>query len=100
MLAMAQCQKPDPLGASGSYMVTVQLLVSAEAPVHDSWGETSRPPGTPKMPDICAGGSIWPSVTSVLVTVKLGTTGRRANGSFMVPSTGMVYEKGNQRPKR
>jgi hypothetical protein len=27
--------------------------------------------------------SVWPSVTSVLVTVKLGTTGKRANGSFM-----------------
>ena len=36
------------------------------------------------MPDICAGGSAWPSVTSVLVTVKLGTTGKRQNGSFMV----------------
>jgi hypothetical protein len=44
----------------------------------------SLPPGTPKMPDICAGGSAWPSVTSVLVTVKLGTTGKRQNGSFMV----------------
>jgi len=39
-----------------------------------------------KLPDICAGGSGWPSVTSVLVTVKLGTTGKRANGSFMVVS--------------
>jgi hypothetical protein len=26
----------------------------------------------------------WPSVTSVLVTVKLGTTGKRQNGSFIV----------------
>ena len=54
------------------------------APDHDSWGERSLPPGTPKMADICASGSAWPSVTSVLVTVKLGTTGKRANGSFMV----------------
>src|SRR5580693_8183222 len=44
----------------------------------------SSPPGTWKMPDICAGGSAWPSVTSVLVTMKLGTTGKRQNGSFMV----------------
>jgi hypothetical protein len=38
-------------------------------------------------------GSGWPSVTSVLVTVKLGTTGKRQNGSFMVclHSEGLWY---------
>jgi hypothetical protein len=52
------------------------------------------------MPDICAGGSGWPSVTSVLVTVKLGTTGKRANGSFMVAAFhGGSLVQGNHRPE-
>ena len=52
------------------------------------------------MPDICAAGSTWPSVTSVLVTVKLGTTGKRQNGSFMVAlhSAGLWVQR-NQRPE-
>jgi hypothetical protein len=50
------------------------------------------------MPDICAGGSGSPSVTSVLVTVKFGTTGKRANGSFMVVAfrSGWSVVQGNQ----
>src|SRR5262249_16134869 len=47
-------------------------------------GERSSPPATLKAPDICTSGSCWPSVTTLLVTAKLGTTGRRANGSFML----------------
>src|SRR5262245_4006917 len=42
----------------------------------------SSPPGTPKMPDICAAGVPPPSVSVVLVTVKLGTSGRPAKGSL------------------
>src|SRR3954466_15656622 len=42
----------------------------------------SSPPGTPKRPDICAAGVSPPSVSVVLVTVKLGTSGRPARGSL------------------
>ena len=38
-----QCHHPDPVGASGSYMVTATLLVPAGAPLHLSAGEIFRP---------------------------------------------------------
>ena len=42
--ATAQCQKPDAVGASGSYTVTAKLLVSAGNPDQLSCGEVSEPP--------------------------------------------------------
>src|SRR5687767_8626989 len=48
-LATAQCQNPDAVGASGSYMVTAKLRVSSGKPDHESCGETSDPPA-PMMP--------------------------------------------------
>lgn len=56
------------------------------APDQDSWGLAWRPPGTPNMPESCAGGSARPSCTRVLVlvTVKLGTSDRRAEKSLVV----------------
>jgi hypothetical protein len=45
MSATAQCQKPLPVGACGSYMVTTKVRVSAGKPDHDSCGEASKPPG-------------------------------------------------------
>ena len=50
MFATAQCQNPDAVGASGSNTVTTKLLVSAGKPDHESCGEMSSPPGTPKAP--------------------------------------------------
>src|SRR3954468_25108949 len=47
--ATAQCQKPDAVGASGSYTVTAKLLVSSGKPDQLSCGETSSPPA-PMMP--------------------------------------------------
>ena len=43
-LATAQCQNPEAVGASGSYMVTAKLRVSSGKPDQHSWGETSDPP--------------------------------------------------------
>src|SRR5687767_9792124 len=38
-----QCQKPEPVGASGSYTVTAKLLVSLGAPLHFSAGDLFSP---------------------------------------------------------
>src|SRR6516164_5539670 len=43
MLITIQCQKPLPVGASGSYTVTAKLLVSAGAPDQLSSGERFLP---------------------------------------------------------
>src|ERR1700737_1428914 len=61
-----QCQKPLPVGASGSYIDTTKLFVCAGNPDQDSSGEMSFPPGTPKIPDSCATGSGRPFFTVVL----------------------------------
>ena len=82
--ATAQCQKPEPVGASGSKTVTAKLFVSTGKPDQESWGETSSPPGTPNAPEYCGGAQRCPSAIVSLVTVKSGTSGRRANGSFPV----------------
>ncbi len=52
MSAMAQCQNPLPVGASGSKHVTAKLLVSAGKPDQESCGEMSSPPA-PKTPETC-----------------------------------------------
>ena len=48
------------------------------------------------MPDIWAVGSFWPSRTSALVTLKVGTIGKRQNGSFMAVSHTRVASKRNR----
>src|SRR5580700_2261874 len=73
MSSTIQCQKPLPVGASGSYIETTKLLVAVGKPDQDSSGEMSFPPGTPKIPDSCASGSGCPLRTVVLITVKEGT---------------------------
>src|SRR5215468_4569995 len=84
MSATAQCQKPDWVGASGSYMVTAKLFVSAGAPDQLSCGDVSCPPGTPNAPDIWAAANGWPSFASALVRVKRGTSGIRSKGSLAI----------------
>src|SRR5699024_6868336 len=79
MLATAQCQKPLAVGASGSKQVTTKLWVSSGNPLQDSCGEMSSPPA-PMIPLTCALGRVWPSATSVLVTVNDGTSGRKSYG--------------------
>src|SRR5580700_9642527 len=49
MSSTIQCQKPLPVGASGSYIETTKLWVCWGKPDHDSCGEMSLPPGTPKI---------------------------------------------------
>src|SRR6202795_4958923 len=78
MSSTIQCQKPLPVGASGSYIETMKLLVRLGKPDQDSSGEMSLPPGTPKTPDICAIGSGCPLRTVVLTTRKEGTFGRNS----------------------
>src|ERR1700680_3078208 len=68
MPSTIQCQKPLPVGASGSYIETTKLLVRLGKPDQDSSGEMSLPPGTPRIPDICARGSGYPFSTVVLTT--------------------------------
>src|SRR5690349_13990624 len=78
-LATAQCQKPDAVGASGSYIVTAKLRVSSGNPDHDSCGDTSSPPA-PMMPLTCSVLSGWPSVTDSDVSVNDGSLGRKSYG--------------------
>src|SRR4029453_7560805 len=79
MFATAQCQKPLAVGASGSYTVTAKLFVPSGNPDQDSCGERSSPPA-PMTPLTWGMGSVSPSVQSLLVTVKLGTWGRKSSG--------------------
>src|SRR4051812_2278912 len=78
-LATAQCQKPDPVGASGSYTVTAKLCVSSGNPDQLSCGETSSPPA-PMMPLTWSLASGWPSVTDSDVNVNDGNFGRNSYG--------------------
>jgi hypothetical protein len=84
----AQCQKPLPVGASGSNTVTAKLLVSAGNPDQDSCGETSSPPA-PMIPLTCGWSSRSPWRMSVLVTSKEGTWGRNSYGSGGVGRSAM-----------
>src|ERR1700733_14377352 len=70
MLNTTQCQKPLPVGASGSNMVTAKLLVPAGAPLQPSAGEMS-PPLQPKPFSACWWAIVAPWVISGLVKVKL-----------------------------
>src|SRR5689334_20999449 len=77
-LTTTQCQKPLPVGASGSKQVTTKPRVSAGKPDQASCGERFLPP---TLVWAYSSSSGWPSVTSVLVTVKDGTLGRMSYGS-------------------
>src|SRR3978361_565883 len=81
-LATAQCQNPDPVGASGSYIVTAKLRVVSGNPDQLSCGETSEPPA-PMMPLTWSLESGWPSVTDAEVKVKPGSLGRLSYGVLM-----------------
>jgi len=72
-----QCPNPLAVGASGSYTVTAKPRVPSGKPDHDSCGERSSPPA-PITPLTCGIGSRSPSLTSVLVTVKVGSWGRKS----------------------
>src|SRR6478672_856867 len=69
MLYTTQCQKPLPVGASGSYVVTTKLLVPAGAPLHWSAGETFCP-GHPMMLPTFFSAIVAPGLRSGLVSVK------------------------------
>src|SRR5439155_4861945 len=67
-LNTTQCQKPLPVGASGSYMLTAKLLVPLGAPLQLSAGET-LPPVQPKPLSTCSLAMLPPSLMSGLVKV-------------------------------
>src|SRR5689334_23182111 len=73
MLATTQCQKPDPVGASGSNIVSTKLLVPWGAPCHESWGET-LPPVQPKPLSTCGMANV-PPLRSVVISMKPGVVG-------------------------
>src|SRR5262245_32125490 len=78
-LATAQCQKPDAVGASGSYMVTAKLWVSSGKPDQLSCGDVSDPPA-PMMPLTWSLPNGWPSVIDSEVSVNDGSFGRKSYG--------------------
>src|SRR6476469_3979632 len=73
-LATAQCQKPDAVGASGSYTVTAKLRVSSGKPDQESCGATSDPPA-PIMPLTWSLASGCASLTDSDVMVNDGSFG-------------------------
>ena len=76
-LNTAQCQKPEAVGASGSYTVTAKLRVSSGKPDQLNWGEMSEPPA-PMMPLTWSLASGWPSSNDSDVTVNVGNSGRKS----------------------
>src|ERR1700754_3159821 len=78
-LATAQCQKPEAVGASGSYTVTAKLRVSSGKPDQDSCGEVSDPPA-PMMPLTWSLPQTCPSVNVSEVRVNVGRSGRKSYG--------------------
>src|SRR5437868_3686788 len=79
-----QCQKPLPVGASGSKQVTAKLLVPAGKPDQRRCGD-SFPPLKPQSSNTCRSAKRSPSATSSLVTVNDGTSGRCSYGSGGLP---------------
>src|SRR5215218_2128160 len=69
MLYTTQCQKPLPVGASGSYAVTAKLFVPAGAPAHWSAGDTFCPEH-PKVFATWRAAIVPPGLRSGLVRVK------------------------------
>jgi len=80
-----QCQKPLPVGASGSKQVTAKLFVSAGNPDQRRCGDL-LPPSKPQSLKTCSCGSLPPSVMSSLSTVNDGTSGRYSCGSGGFPA--------------
>ncbi|MNN76708.1 hypothetical protein D3C81_1931110 [compost metagenome] len=74
-----QCQKPEPVGASGSYTFTAKPFVPSGAPLQRSTGDWFRPlQPKPSNSKLCA--MVLPSAMSGLVRVKAvmrGTPGVR-----------------------
>src|SRR5512135_2642283 len=69
MLKTTQCHQPLPVGASGSYIVTAKLLVSAGAPFQLRAGEM-LPPEQPKLLYTCSLAILPRALNSGLTTVK------------------------------
>src|SRR6187455_2726236 len=69
MLYTTQCQKPLPVGASGSYVVTTKLFVPAGAPLQLRAGDTFCP-GHPMTLATCFVGIVAPALMSGLVSEK------------------------------
>src|SRR5260370_24759276 len=80
MPSTTQCQKPEPVGASGSKQVTAKLLVSAGKPDQRSDGEMF-PPVMPNPSKTWLSDIISPSATSSLRTSNDGTGGMKSWGS-------------------
>src|SRR5687768_5804225 len=99
MFATAQCQNPLAVGASGSKTVTAKLRVPSGKPDHDNWVERSSPPA-PMTPLTWGIESTSPSDTSVLVTVKLGASGRKSYGLGGVGRSAMGPPGSRERSSR
>src|SRR5580658_7237339 len=69
MLTTHQCQKPLPVGASGSYMLMAKLLVAFGAPDQASAGDTFGLV-QPKRLAACSLAILPPGLMSVLVRVR------------------------------
>src|SRR5271165_7085584 len=68
MLATHQCQKPLPVGASGSKTLTAKLFVPFGAPDQDSAGETFLPVQSQPL-NTCSSAIFAPGLMSGLVSV-------------------------------
>jgi hypothetical protein len=73
MFTAIQCQKPLPVGASGSYMVTAKLLVPAGGFDHFTSGETFCPV-QPMMLAMYFGGKV-PSAGNELLEISNADAG-------------------------
>ncbi len=77
MPSTIQCQKPEPVGASGSKQVTAKLLVPAGKPDQRSDGDTF-PPVMPNPSNTWLSPIISPSATSSLRSSNDGTAGMKS----------------------
>ena len=77
MPSTTQCQKPEPVGASGSKQVTAKLWVWAGNPDHNSDGETFKPV-MPHWSKTWFADISWPSATSWLDSSNDGTSGMKS----------------------
>src|SRR5262245_36744884 len=78
----SQCQKPLPVGASGSNTLSAKLMVPAGAPLQLSRGDT-LPPVQPNELNTCSLANVPPAGTSALVSVKPAIVG--TSGCVVVP---------------
>ncbi|HEX3979192.1 MAG TPA: hypothetical protein VHW96_23170 [Solirubrobacteraceae bacterium] len=91
IFVIARCQKPLPVGASGSKQVTAKPFVSGGKPDHFSCGEMSSPPA-PKMPERCLDASASPPAMSSLASAKLaaGMRPQQIGDAYTAPD-GVAY---------